>query len=111
MSSSIRLAVDEVRTLGFAAIGAAYAGVGTRFEHPARIVFVQNLTDTLLMFSLDGTTDHFPLAPNGYLLLDITTNKTQDSGLYIAEGSRLYVREIVSPTLGSVYLSLFYGES
>jgi len=111
MSSSIRLAVDEVRTLGFASIVAGYTGIGTRFEHPARIIFVQNLTDKLLMFSFDGVTDHFPLAPNGYLLLDITSNKTQEQGLYLAEGSRLYVREIDNPTSGSVYLTLFYGES
>ena len=109
MAREIRLAAETIRSLGFASIGAAYAGVGTRFDNPVRIFFVQNMTDALLMFSLDGVNDHFTLPQGGYLLLDVTGNKTTEHGFYIAEGSRLYVQEIGNPTSGSVYLSLFYG--
>ena len=106
---SIRLLPDTVRSLAFGSIGAAYMGIGTGLDHPARILFIQNLTDALLMFSFDGVTDHFPLPASGYLLVDVTSNKTQSGGFFIAEGQRLYVKEISSPSTGSVYVTTFYG--
>lgn len=109
MAKEIRLAAEALRSLGFGSIGAAYAGVGTRFENPVRIFFAQNLTNAALMFSLDGTNDHFALPQGGFLLLDVTGNKANTQGFYIAESTRLYVKEIGNPTSGSVYLSLFYG--
>ena len=109
MAREIRLAAETIRSLAFGSIGAAYAGVGTRFDHPVRIFFVQNMTDESLMFSLDGVNDHFALPQGGFLLLDVTGNKANTQGFYIAESTRLYVKEIGNPTSGSVYLSLFYG--
>ena len=110
MSLAIKLLPETVRTLAAGAIGPAYMGIGTAFDHPVRIILVQNLTDESMMFSFDGVNDHFPLPSNGFLLLDVTTNKTERSGgFFIAEGTRLYVREIVAPTSGDVYVSVFYG--
>jgi hypothetical protein len=87
-------------------------GVGSAITHPARQIFIQNLTNQTLMFSIDGVNDHFPLPANGFLLDDITSNKTTSSGFYLAEGVRLYVREIdTPPTTGSVYFSVFYGSA
>ena len=71
---------------------------------------IQNLTDENLMFSFDGIDDNFPLPANGYILLDVTANKTRDEGFFLAEGERLYVKQITgAPTLGSVYFTTFYG--
>lgn len=107
---SIRLRAEPVRTLVAASITNAYMGVGTAISNPARQIFVQNLTDETLMFSFDGINDHFPLPSNGFFLSDITSNKTQvGGGLFLAEGDRLYVKEIGNPTTGSVYFSVFYG--
>jgi hypothetical protein len=108
-SQAIRLLAEEIRSLGFASIGAAYMGVGTALDHPARVIIVQNYTDTQLMFSLDGVTDNFTLIANDRLILDIAANKTREQGFYLAEGDRLYVKEVVTPTSGSVYLSVLYG--
>ena len=107
---AIRLLAETVRTLGFAAIGAAYMGVGTAISNPARMILVQNFTDTAMMFSFDGVNDHFPLYQYSQLVLDISGNKTSDDGFFLAEGQRLYVREVVAPTLGDVYLTVFYGK-
>jgi hypothetical protein len=109
MSQEIRLACEPVRSMGFVTIGAGYLPIGTRLNHPARIMFLQNLTDATLMFSVDGTNDHFPLATMGYLLLDITSNKTVSQGLYMAEGQNIYVKQLGVPLNGSVYLTYFYG--
>ena len=110
MSLSIRLKAETVRSLAFGSIGAAYMGVGTAMFRPIRIMMIQNLTDENLMFSFDGIDDNFPLPKNGYILLDVTANKTRDEGFFLAEGERLYVKEITAtPTSGSVYFTTFYG--
>lgn len=111
ISTSIRLRADVQRSLAFGSIGAAYMGIGTAFTAPIRIIFIQNLTDALLQFSFNGVDDNFPLPAGGFLLLDVTANKTnQASGFFIAEGDRIYVKEVGTPTTGAVYVSNFYGE-
>ncbi len=110
MSSNlaIRLLAEPLRSLAFGSISGTYAGIGTSFANPCRIMHILNTTDVVLTFSMDGVNDHFVVAPNGFILLDITTNKTQVGGsLVISQGQRIYVKG--SPTLGSVYLAVFYG--
>ena len=108
---AIRLAPEPVRSLAFGAISGAYMGIGTAFSHPIRIIMIQNLTDVSLMFSFDGVDDHVPLPGSGFLLLDVSTNKGTSNGFYIAEGTRIYVRDLGAPaTVGSVYVSVFYAD-
>ena len=110
MSLSIRFRIEPVRTIGFAAIGAAYMGVGTSLTNPARQFMIQNLTNATLMFSFNGIDDHFPLPANGFFLNDIASNKTNSQGFFLAEGERLYVKTIAAPaTGGDVYFSIMYG--
>lgn len=110
MSFPIRMKVEEVRTLAFGSIGAAYMGLGTAMTRPIRLMVLQNLTDAAVMISFDGVDDNLPLASNGYIILDITANKVREDGFFLAEGDRLYVKELgVAPTTGSVYLTTFYG--
>ena len=110
-SKAIRLLPESVRSLAFGSIGAAYTGVGTEITSPARILHIQNLTDSLLMFSYDGVNDHFPLPASGFLLLDITANKATEDGYYLSEGTRIYVKQIVAPSSGSVYVTVYYGST
>ena len=110
MSLAIRLLPETVRSVAFGAISPAYIGIGTAMTRPIRIIMIQNLMDAPLMFSLDGINDHFPLAANGYLLMDITANKTLAQGFFLAEGQRVYASQLnAAPTDESVYLTTFYG--
>ena len=110
MSLSIKLEVEPVRSLGFASIAAGYIGVGTSISNPARMLLMQNFTNANLMFSFNGIDDHIPLISYSYLILDISSNKNTDGGFFLAEGERLYVKQMDVPTSGSVYLTVFYGE-
>lgn len=106
----IRLMAEPVRTEAFGDIGAAYSAIGTPLDHEARIVLIQNLTDESVMISMDGVNDHFPLPENGYIILDVCTNRSTTSEFYIAKETQFYVKELSgSPTLGAVYLSVFYA--
>jgi len=110
MSLAIKALFEPVRTLGFAAIGAGYVGVGTSLNFPARQIFIQNFTDAPLMFSFDGVNDHFPLASDSFLLDDLTSNKTLETGYFIEKGSRLYVKTMGAvPTVNDVWFSVLYG--
>lgn len=111
---ALRLMPETVRTLGFGSIGAAYMGIGAATIKPIRLLFIQNLTNEIVMFSFDGINDHFPLPATGYIILDITANKTIESGFFLAENQRIFVRDMVAqgkpaPTSGEVYVTTFYG--
>ncbi len=107
---AIRLQPETVRTLGFAAILPGYVAVGTALANPARILILNNLTDENLMFSFDGVNDHIAVAGPGSFVLDITSNKGVAGGLFLAQGTTIFVREIGNPTLGAVYVSVFFGD-
>jgi len=109
-SLAIRIIPEPLRSLAFGSISGTYMGIGTALIAPSRIFMVQNLTDQQMTFSLDGTNDHFTLPSEGFILLDLTANKTVVQGAFIAEGTRVYVKETgSSPTLGAVYVTTFYG--
>ena len=73
MGQAVRLQAETLRSLAFGSIGASYTAIGTATAMPAHIIKVDNLTDAVLLFSIDGTNDHFVLPANGFILLDITT--------------------------------------
>lgn len=108
--SSIRLFADPIQSLGFGSIGAAYMGIGAAFDESARIVVVNNLTNTTMMFSWDGVNDHFPIVKLTYLVLTITQNDEEEAEYFaLPAGSRLYVKQVSAPTLGTVYVTHFRG--
>ncbi len=108
-SLSVRLQFDPVRSIGYASISGTYAGVGSTLTNAASQIFVQNLTNAILMFSFDGVNDHFPLAANSFFLDDIGSNRAIAQAFFLAAGERLYVKTIGSPTSGSVYFTVAYG--
>jgi len=110
MSYAKLFRADPVRTLAAGSVVVGYTAIGTLFEHPTRQIFIQNLTDALLMFSFDADNDHFPLLPQSFLILDVTSNEVDPNGWFIGKSTIMYVKRIGTPTTGSVYLSVFYGK-
>lgn len=107
---AIRVLPEAVRTLDFSAISGTYMGVGIPLSNPSRIVLFQNFTDQAVMISFDGITDHLPVPAEGFVLLDITANKTVSQGFAVAQGTRFYAKQLTdAPTVGSFYISSFYG--
>ncbi len=107
---AIRLFPEVIRTLAFGSISGTYAGIGSPLLNPCRILHLTNTTDVLLTFSFDGVNDHFVIPSDSFMLLDVTSNMTLTGGSFvISQGQRIYVKG--APTLGSVYLSVFYGSN
>lgn len=104
--------VDTLRTLGFAAIGATYAPIGTPFTFPARIICFTNTTNEDVLLSMDGTTDQLVVPAGSFKLFDITTNHrpvNQDDYCF-AVGTQWYVKYAAVPTSGSVYIEVVYAQ-
>jgi hypothetical protein len=108
MSESMNF--EAMRELAFGSVGASYTLVGTPASPAVRMLIVNNYTDQMLNFSLNGTTDHFVLDEGQSLTLDICTNRTQ-KGFYLGAGKAIYVKHRgVAPTSGAVFFSTVYGE-
>jgi hypothetical protein len=105
-----RAIVDPVRTLGFAAIGAAYAPIGTPTASFARQIKLINLTDADVAISIDGVNDHFiltPTAPGNVDTLSFCSNRTTIENCFLAEGTQFYVKDVAAATTsGSVYIQV-----
>jgi len=107
---AIQIWPEPLRSLAYSSISATYAGIGTATSYPTRIYWIQNNTDVILTFSLDGVNDHFVLPDDAFFLLDADANKTNVGGIAsIPAGTRTYVKG--SPTTGSVDLTVFYGKN
>lgn len=97
--------------------GATYLRVGSAFEHPVRMLMVQNLTDVSLQFSVsDGSAaaanvpDSFPLLANTSVIFDYTSNAVDDWPFFFAKGDAVWVKELGVPASGGVYVSVVYGK-
>jgi hypothetical protein len=109
---AIRVMPEPIRSVDFGSITGSYIGLGAPFQNPIHWFMVQNFSNSAVMISWDGINDHFPLPVQGYVIMDVGSNKTLTGGSFmVAQGTRFYVRDLtgVPPTLGSVYLSAFYG--
>jgi hypothetical protein len=111
MSTSlpIRYKAEPIRTIAAGSIMAGYIRVGTALVFPCRQFKIDNLTDALLMFSIDGINDHFVVPSNGFFLSDIMSNEGEGEGFFLSARDSLWVRILGTPTTGNVYFSVFYG--
>ena len=82
------------------------------FEQPVRISLVQNFTDQTIIFSYDGITNNFVLPPNGFLVVDIGTNKGSVNTAAIPSGQGIFAKALIGlvPTTGFIYSSYWYTE-
>lgn len=107
MRSRIRVAFEALRTLAFGSISTSYAAIGTPLTAPCRIVKIFNGTNLMLRISLDGTTDHDAIPPSTGQVYDITGNREDDGGFFIATGTQFYAKtETGTPSSGNVYLTV-----
>jgi hypothetical protein len=112
MNQAIVVEWDSLRSLAFGGIAGAYAPVGTPFNHVARIVIMQNFTDTQLLISFDGVNDNLTLPPGGQLIIDYMSDKSATGGSFAQqEGTQVYAKDNgVAATAGSFYVAVIYGK-
>lgn len=99
MAFGTRVAFDTVRELAFGSITGTYTALGTPLTDNTRLISLQNQTDQQIYISFDGVNDHLRMAQNSFKLLDLSANKVRDDGLFIANGTQIYIKFV--STLGS----------
>jgi hypothetical protein len=112
MITSVCASYEPIRYIAFNNIVAGYTGIGTSFDHPARLVRITNNTDADLMFTYNTDEDQIIVPAYTSYVDDISANTytTQHAGILAKEkGSRLYVKRIEAPTKKGVYVSVLYG--
>jgi hypothetical protein len=105
-----RFALDTLRSLAFGSIVAGYTAIGDALDFPAIQVTIQNLTDVILLFSLDGVINNHVLPTNGYWVIDITANQQATRAVRLPAGTMFYVKRLGIPTIGSVYVTVGYAK-
>lgn len=113
-NTSLRIAAEPLRSLGFASIGSSYVAVGSALLNPSVMYSLINMTNSDLYWSWDGVTNNGFLGANGGCLqYDFTTNKDwRQSGLFASKGLTTYVIVVsgeTAPSTGSVYLTALYS--
>lgn len=110
MGLGTRILPEAQRSLAAASVTAGYAKIGTPFAHPALFVMFINATDQDVQISLDGSTDNFPLLSRSAFVFDVSSDKVVDRGLFIAQGTQVWAKQIGVPTTGSVYVTPWYSK-
>ena len=111
--TSLRIYPAPLQTLSYLLMSTTYVNIGTPLPFPARILQLQNTTDNDVLISWDGTNDHQFIPSGGFVLLDVTANKSvAQQAWYVGSKTQLYAKFTAgsSPaSRGAVYLTTFYG--
>jgi len=101
---------ETLRSIDYTEIGAFFTAIGTPFAHPSHIIHIQNTTNQEVLISFDGTNAHELVGAGGFVLLDISSNKTRSEGFFFPQNLIVYVADNgIVPGSGSVYVSTYYG--
>ena len=111
MAFGTRGVFDLIRELAFGGISGTYAAIGTPFGNHIRLLGITNTTDQEIYITFDGIGDNLRMARNSFKDYDISTNKIQDDGLFLASGTQIYIKEVsASVTEGDVWVEVLGAE-
>ena len=107
---SSRVQFEAIKTLGFAAIGAAYASVGAVTTHEIRLVCITNATEGDMYFTTNTAQDELFVAAQSFKLFDLQANNYEktDPKFVFEVGTQFSVKQIEAPVSGSVYVECIY---
>lgn len=103
MAQTVTMGIEAQRTLAHGSFDTTYVAVGTALPDYTRALILYNGTDAVVQFSLDnGTTDFLPLPVGEVLYLDLF-----QLGIHtLASSHRVAVKDIGTPSSGSVYVGV-----
>lgn len=106
MTIGVRLLPENLRSIDSSTFTGLYQAIGTAFQNPASLIKIVNNSTVAVTISWDGVNDHDFIPATSFALYDITANSQRESGVFISEGTIIYVKG--SAGVGSVYLVDFY---
>lgn len=110
MTASIIATPDTLRSMAFGSITNSYQAFGSVLAHPVRMFRLINPSNGDLLFSLDGTNDHFFIPSTSFVLYDLTANRAQVGPTFVLpKGTQFYIKYSTAPTTKAAYLECIYG--
>ena len=106
MAFGTRVQFNPIGTAAHGAISGTYSTFGAKLPGHARIICITNSTNADILVSADGVTDQLIVVANSFKLFDFSTNRIQNDGLFVPEGTQFYVRSAGSPTTGNAYIEV-----
>lgn len=110
MAYGTRAAFEALREVAFGAITANYAAIGTAITDHARMVRIVNTMDTEMYISIDGVVDHIRMAAGSFFIIDFSSNKVRDDGLFLPIGTIFYVKQVTAPASGNLWVEVLYAQ-
>jgi hypothetical protein len=111
-AQSLKVTAIPVQTVAFGDVTDSFEAMGVGMPAALRILKINNTTDSDVYVSYDGTTEHDVVVAGSGMVVDITTNKSVEEGLFLPEGTIVYIEYVSgAPTSGNVYLSAYYAEN
>lgn len=109
MAYGTKVAYEPIRELGFGDIGVNFVPLTATTDHTRIIRFVSTLNADVYI-SIDGINNHIRLAAGSFVLYDYSTNKIQNDGLFLAQGTVIKVKLVSgAATSGSFWCEIVYG--
>lgn len=110
---STRTLPEDLRSLGHAAIGLNYVGIGVPLLFPSILMIISNFTNRDLLVSFNGVDDHLYVVVGQTLTLNFAANSCGDNGMFIANDTRIYAKESAAgaPTIGTIQVMSFYPKT
>lgn len=109
LAQQIRMTSIPVQVVDFGDISSSFTAFGDAMPAPIRILKIQNTTDADIYISFDGFISNDVVVAGSGMVLDITTNKSIDQGMYLPQETVFYLAYTGgAPTSGAVYLSAYY---
>lgn len=107
MAFGTRAQLETLRELAYTSVSASYVTVGTPLTDHARIICFNNSTDVDIYITDDGTNNKIRLAANSFRLIDYSTNKIRDDGLFVSIGTQFSAKQVSgAPTRGAVWIEV-----
>lgn len=111
MAFGTRVEFEAVRELDFGDLSGTYVALGTPLMNHTRLIAFNNSSNQEIYISFDGSTNHLRLALNSFKLIDISSNKVKDDGLFISSGIQVYVKYVgTSATSGSIWMEIMHAD-
>lgn len=100
---------EPLRTLPFTGISGAFAPLGSPLNFPAKIIKLQNSTDSGVFISIDGVNTVDFLPGGSFALYDFSSNSYDDWGFELKKSTQFSVMQASAVSSGAVYLTSIYA--
>lgn len=110
MAYGTRAAFEAVREIAFGSVGANYTTVGSPIADHARLVRIVNTMNTEMYVSTDGSKNRIRMAAGSFFIMDLSSNKVRNDGLFLPLGTQFYVKQVTAPASGNLWIEVLYAQ-